>query len=125
MSGMWSAVAVFCGGGIGCLTRWGLGALLNPIFPTIPLGTVAVNLLGCFFFGLVYALAEQNALSKEWRVILLAGFMGGFTTFSTFAFDTVQMARGGPLGPSLLHLFLQVGCGCLCVVLGLWLGGKS
>ena len=121
----WLGVALF--GGLGSLTRYYLGSwiLHKTNQQAFPWGTVAVNLLGCFFFGLVYALAEQNALRSQWRVILLAGFMGGFTTFSTFAFDTVQMARGGPLGPSLLHLFLQVGCGCLCVVLGLWLGGKS
>ena len=110
MSGMWSAVAVFCGGGIGCLTRWGLGALLNPIFPTIPLGTVAVNLIGGMLIGLASACFSHNAgMPPELRLMVITGFLGGLTTFSTFSLEVVtligQKEYWWGLGAASLHLF--------------------
>ena len=110
MSGMWSAVAVFCGGGIGCLTRWGLGALLNPIFPTIPLGTVAVNLIGGMRIGLASAFFSHNAgMPPELRLMVITGFLGGLTTFSTFSLEVVtligQKEYWWGLGAASLHLF--------------------
>ena len=110
MSGMWSAVAVFCGGGIGCLTRWGLGALLNPIFPTIPLGTVAVNLIGGMLIRLASAFFSHNAgMPPELRLMVITGFLGGLTTFSTFSLEVVtligQKEYWWGLGAASLHLF--------------------
>ena len=110
MSGMWSAVAVFCGGGIGCLTRWGLGALLNPIFPTIPLGTVAVNLIGGMLIGLASAFFSHNAgMPPELRLMVITGFLGGLTTYSTFSLEVVtligQKEYWWGLGAASLHLF--------------------
>lgn len=110
MSGIWSAVAVFCGGGIGCLTRWGLGALLNPIFPTIPLGTVAVNLIGGMLIGLASAFFSHNAgMPPELRLMVITGFLGGLTTFSTFSLEVVtligQKEYWWGLGAASLHLF--------------------
>ena len=110
MSGMWSAVAVFCGGGIGCLTRWGLGALLNPIFPTIPLGTVAVNLIGGMLIGLASAFFSHNAgMPPELRLMVITGFLGGLTTFATFSLEVVtligQKEYWWGLGAASLHLF--------------------
>ena len=109
MSGMWSAVAVFCGGGIGCLTRWGLGALLNPIFPTLPLGTVAVNLIGGMLIGLASAFFSHSAsVPPEVRLLIITGFLGGLTTFSTFSLEVVtllaQRQYGWGLGAAGLHL---------------------
>ena len=60
----------------------------------LPVGTFAVNILGSFLFGLIYVLAQRKAnISSEMRVILLVGFMGAFTTFSTFAFETARMLK--------------------------------
>ena len=110
MPAMGSVIAVFCGGGVGCLTRWGLGALLNPIFPTVPLGTVAVNLIGGMLIGLASAFFSHNAsVPPELRLLIITGFLGGLTTFSTFSLEVVtliaQKEYGWGLGAASLHLF--------------------
>jgi len=96
---MGSVIAVFCGGGVGCLTRWGLGALLNPIFPTVPLGTVAVNLIGGMLIGLASAFFSHNAsVPPELRLLVITGFLGGLTTFSTFSLEAIYLwERGAPV----------------------------
>ena len=111
-------------GAAGTLCRYGLGGLVQRIHPsTFPWGTLAVNALGCFLFGLVWALAEERLLiSGEGRLVVLIGFMGAFTTFSTFAFETGAMLRdaewllaGGNLLAhnvlGVLLFFLGVGAG--------------
>ena len=90
--------------------RWGLGALLNPIFPTIPLGTVAVNLIGGMLIGLASAFFSHNAgMPPELRLMVITGFLGGLTTFSTFSLEVVtligQKEYWWGLGAASLHLF--------------------
>jgi CrcB protein len=89
MSG-YSTLAVFGGAGLGALLRWALGTLLNPVFPTIPLGTVAANLIGGLLVGVASAFFAHNpGLPPEWRLLILTGFLGGLTTFSTFSAEVV------------------------------------
>ena len=91
MSGL-SILAVFGGAGCGALLRWWLGAWLNPIFPTIPLGTLAANLIGGLLVGVASAFFTHNtALPPEWRLLIITGFMGGLTTFSTFSVEVVTL----------------------------------
>lgn len=102
-------LAVFCGGGLGCLLRWGLGALLNPIFPTLPLGTLAANLIGGMLIGLASALFGHGAgVPPELRLLIITGFLGGLTTFSTFSLEVVtllaQKQYAWGLGAASLHL---------------------
>jgi CrcB protein len=79
-------VAVGLGGLLGSSLRWMLAVLLNPVFPTLPLGTLAANLLGGLIMGCLMAVFEQfQAVSPELRLFLLTGFLGGLTTFSTFS----------------------------------------
>ena len=79
-------LAVGIGGAIGCWIRWILGIALNPIFPTVPLGTLAANLLGGFIMGCAMAMLEHfQTVSPEIRLFVLTGFLGGLTTFSTFS----------------------------------------
>jgi CrcB protein len=77
-------------GGLGALARYGLsGVVLRATGAGFPYGTLVVNILGCFLFGLVWALAaERMAIGPEARTILLVGFLGSFTTFSTFIFES-------------------------------------
>ena len=85
-------LAVFVGAGLGALLRWGLGAWLNPILPTLPLGTVAANLLGGFLVGVAIAyFTHHTVLAPEWRLLVITGFMGGLTTFSTFSVEVVHL----------------------------------
>jgi len=108
MSGF-SMMAVFGGAGCGALLRWWLGGLLNPVFPTIPLGTVAANLIGGLLVGVASAFFTHNtALPPEWRLLIITGFLGGLTTFSTFSVEVVTLiARheyGWALAASSVHL---------------------
>lgn len=91
-----AALAVFVGAGLGALLRWGLGARLNPVFPTLPLGTLAANLLGGLLVGVAVAWFSRHAgVPPEWRLFLITGFLGGLTTFSTFSAEVVLLlARG-------------------------------
>lgn len=83
---LWIALA----GAMGTVARYGLSNFVQHISgSTLPWGTMFVNVVGCFLFGLVFSLADERAIiSDEMRLIILGGFMGAFTTFSTFIFDT-------------------------------------
>jgi CrcB protein len=84
-------VAVGAGAALGAWTRWGLGALWNPVFPTLPLGTLAANLSGGFIIGVVMAVADPLNFSPAVRLLVTTGFLGGLTTFSTFSAETVTL----------------------------------
>ncbi len=88
---------IFAVGGLGAISRYGLSSLIGRASDgSFPWGILTVNAIGCLLFGLVYSLVENRGyLSPDTRVIILVGFAGAFTTFSTFAFDTTQLARSG------------------------------
>ena len=91
MSGL-TMVVVFGGAGCGALLRWWLGLALNAVFPTIPLGTLAANLVGGLLVGLASAFfTHHGGLAPEWRLLLITGFLGGLTTFSTFSVEVVTL----------------------------------
>jgi len=109
MSGL-AFLAVFGGAGAGALLRWWLGGWLNPLFPTIPMGTVAANLIGGLLVGVASAFfGHHAALSPEWRLLIITGFMGGLTTFSTFSVEVVTLLQrqeyGWAVSAASLHLF--------------------
>ena len=85
------------GGGLGALARYGLGGLVQRLGRSnFPWGTFAVNMTGCLLFGLLWMLSTKHlSLSGQARLFLLTGFMGAFTTFSTFIFETGQLLSGG------------------------------
>ena len=85
-------IAVGGGAAAGAWLRWWLGMLLNPIFPTLPLGTLAANLLGGWLMGLAMGfLTHYESLPPEMRLLLTTGFLGGLTTFSTFSGETATL----------------------------------
>jgi len=89
----WSGfLAVGSGAAIGAWLRWWLGMLLNPAFPTLPLGTLAANLIGGVLMGFAMELLTRHALlPAEVRLLLTTGFLGGLTTFSTFSAEVVTL----------------------------------
>jgi CrcB protein len=95
-----AAIAAVGGGAaVGAWARWGLSLLLNPLFPTVPLGTLASNLVGGFLMGVCMALiSHYEAMSPELRLLLTTGFLGGLTTFSTFSAETATLLSRGQLG---------------------------
>lgn len=84
--------AVGIGAAVGAWLRWGVGLLLNAVYPAIPLGTLAANLLGGYLVGLAIAWFVQHpGLAPEWRLLLVTGFLGGLTTFSTFSAEVFNL----------------------------------
>jgi CrcB protein len=85
-------LAVGAGAMAGAWLRWGFGLLWNPVFPTLPLGTLAANLVGGYLMGLAMAMfADHPGLPPEARLLIATGFLGGLTTFSTFSAETVTL----------------------------------
>jgi len=89
-------LAVGGGAAVGAWIRWALSIILNPVFPTLPLGTVAANVIGGFLMGVSMALMTHfEAMAPEMRLLMTTGFLGGLTTFSTFSAETaILMSRG-------------------------------
>ena len=84
---MWKPiVAISLGSALGALLRWFLGTKLNGFFPTVPPGTLTANLVGGYIIGLAIAyFAQAHEIAPEWRLLIITGFCGGLTTFSTFS----------------------------------------
>jgi CrcB protein len=88
-----------------------------------PLGTFVVNMSGCLVLGLLFsALTERFAVSADVRTALTVGFLGAYTTFSTFALETVNLGEGGAVGLAVLNVALSVAVGLLAVRLGITVG---
>jgi CrcB protein len=94
---MWKPIlAVSIGASLGALLRWWLGARLNAHFPAVPPGTLAANLIGGYVVGVAIAFfAAYPALAPEWRLLVITGFCGGLTTFSTFSAELVTLMQQG------------------------------
>ncbi len=97
---MWkSIVAVSGGAAAGALLRWWLGMKLNSYFPTVPPGTLAANLVGAYVIGVAIAyFAAYAALAPEWRLLIVTGFCGALTTFSTFSAELMTLLQEGRVG---------------------------
>ena len=91
-----SILAICVGASLGALLRWWLGLVLNGLFPTIPPGTLAANLVGGYLVGLAIAFfATYSAIAPERRLLVITGFCGGLTTFSTFSAELVGLLQQG------------------------------
>ncbi|EXI87233.1 MAG: chromosome condensation membrane protein [Candidatus Accumulibacter sp. BA-94] len=128
---MWKSIlAVSVGAALGALLRWQLGVRLNAMLPTVPPGTLVANLFGAYVIGLAIAFfAFSAALSPEWRLLVITGFCGGLTTFSTFSAElAVLLQQGRLLWAGVLVLAHVVGS-LLMTIAGMatvfWLKGAS
>lgn len=109
------------GGAAGTIGRYGLSGLTHRILgESFPFGTFFVNILGCFLFGLVVGLIEsRGAPGSQARLLLLTGFMGAFTTFSTYMYESAGMIRLGEWLPAAVNIGGQVSAGFVLLLLGL------
>jgi len=116
---------VALGGGFGAACRYLISAaLMRGVANGFPLGTFAVNLLGCLLIGLWAGLAARHAwLNGEMRLLLVTGVLGGFTTFSAFGLESLQLMRRGDVGLAGIYVGTSVVIGLVLVMLGWWLGG--
>ena len=104
-----SVFAIALGAALGALLRWGLGTRLNALFPTVPPGTLAANLIGGYVIGVCIAFfARYGAVAPEWRLLWITGFCGGLTTFSTFSAEIVLLLQEGRAGWALGAVALHV-----------------
>jgi len=116
-----SFIAIGVGAALGAWLRWVLGIFLNPLFPTVPLGTLAANLLGGYLVGVAVTVFHINLeLSPELRLFLITGFLGGLTTFSTFSAEVVALIQRAEylwaVGAASVHL----GGSLIMTLLGIW-----
>jgi fluoride exporter len=125
----WSRIGlVAAGGAVGSACRYAAAALVQlAIRPaTFPLGTAVINVTGCFAIGVLAGLAERGGmLSPGSRLLLMTGFLGGFTTFSAFGLETVQLARNGATTLALANTLGQILAGFLAVLAGLRATGAA
>ena len=122
---MVAVVWIAIGGALGATFRYGLTVLAGRIWPdqSLPIGTLASNLIGCLCIGLLAGIAEGRVhFSPELRSFLFVGLLGGFTTFSSFGLETLLLLRGGGYGWAALYVFFQVGIGLVAVAGGYALG---
>lgn len=114
---------VFLGGGLGSICRFGLGHLTAGYRWQFPWATFGANLLACFLLGLFVMLSAKGRLSGQAPALLMAGFCGGFSTFSTFSNETVQMMLAGEWWKAGLYVLSSVIVCLLAVFLGLKMAG--
>ncbi|MFW5427074.1 MAG: fluoride efflux transporter CrcB [Methylophagaceae bacterium] len=117
---MQQLLAIAGGGALGAVLRFLMSSNIYRIFGRdFPYGTLAVNVLGSFAMGIIFILiVERGVLSAEWRSVIIIGFLGAFTTFSTFSIETLSLLESGELSRAALNIFLSV---ALCLA-ATWLG---
>lgn len=118
-----TALVVALGGVLGALSRWGVSLGLPHAPGSWPWATVTVNLTGCLAIGVLLAVLLARFPDHPWlRPFLATGVLGGYTTFSTFAVDVVQLVEAGRAGVAVVYLLVSVLGGLVAVVLGLAVG---
>jgi CrcB protein len=109
------------GGGIGSIGRYGMQLFIRKLaVMTFPAGTMIVNISGCFAIGILYALADRNpAITLEWRLFLITGICGGYTTFSTFSYESIGLLRQGNYLYFILYVTASILLGLLATAAGI------
>jgi len=113
------------GGFLGSVGRFVISGFINRLSPALafPIGTLAVNILGCFLIGLLHGLAEsRNMLGTDTRIFLFIGVLGGFTTYSTFGFESLVLLKDGAMLKASANIIIHVFVGLAAVWLGDTLG---
>lgn len=121
MNELRNLLAVMVGGGLGSVARYAIGVFFIQRFgPGFPYGTLFINIAGCFIIGVIMQMAQTRVagISPVIRLFLAVGFTGGFTTFSTFAYESLTLAGGGATLLAILYVCLSVVAGVLAVFAG-------
>ena len=114
-------LAVGIGAALGAWLRWVLGIAFNPTVPTLPLGTLAANLVGGYVIGIaVEYLSRHAGLPPEVRLFVITGFLGGLTTFSTFSAEATALLQAGQIGWAALHTIVHLVGSIVLTFLGIY-----
>jgi CrcB protein len=124
-----AVLAISVGAAAGALLRWELGNRLNTLFPSIPPGTLVANLIGGYVVGVALAhFANRPDIAPEWRLLIITGFCGGLTTFSTFSAEVVALLQQGDLGKTAAAIGVHVVGSLAMTILGIaswqWLASR-
>ena len=115
-----SILFISAGASAGAVSRWLLGRAFNALYPAIPLGTLAANLIGGYGMGLAMGIfALLPGLAPEWRLFIMTGFLGALTTYSTFSGEVVSLLQEGRFGMACLAATLHLGGSLGMTILGL------
>lgn len=120
---MKQTIAIAVGGALGALSRFWLGSAIQRqvIGLQFPLGTFVVNIVGAFALGLTLAALPNRSI---WSAAIATGFLGSFTTFSTFSSETVALLRDGFVATGVLYLIASVVVAAIGVIVGSWIGSR-
>jgi CrcB protein len=112
---------VFAGGGAGACARYAIGTLVARwLGPAFPAHTLMINVTGSLLIGLISTiLVERGVSDPVWRLALVTGFLGGYTTFSAFSHETIQLVQDGHGGRALLYVLLSNGLGITACAIGI------
>ncbi len=122
---MKSFILVFLGGGLGSGLRYFVSITMNQYSKVLPFGTFTVNMLGCLLIGLVLGYAQkENTLTSNQTLLLATGFCGGFTTFSAFASENLELIRNGELFNFSIYAIGSVFLGIVLILIGYLLVNK-
>ncbi len=112
-------IIIAFGGAIGAVLRYVISEIpYRYIAPMFPYGTLLVNLLGAFFIGMLFELSQRIEIPSEWRIFVFIGIIGAFTTFSTFALESVNLIRDGEYVPALWNIIITNVAGFVLVYAG-------
>ncbi|MFQ3586295.1 MAG: fluoride efflux transporter CrcB [Fimbriimonadaceae bacterium] len=120
MSALLKGVIIFVGAGVGANARYWFGGWVSERWgTTFPWGTFAVNTTGSFLIGAILGVMSETPTPLGWRLFLAVGVLGGYTTFSTFSFETLELVRERSYGLAMSNVLLSCSVGLLAAFLGL------
>ena len=116
-----SVLLVGLGGFVGSVARYLVAVLFAGYISSVfPFATLAVNIVGCFLIGVLFAISDKgNILSPEWRILLTTGFCGGFTTFSTFSYESLRLMQDGEFFYLAAYVLVSVVVGLAATYIGI------